>query len=210
MSGHGPDTRERWHHRLPHWEVTGRPHFVTIRCTGSLPATVLARVREVHASLAATEAHSAQFALLQRQYFATCEKYLDRGAGFAPFTTPAAAQVVLDAWHDLGPRSGWTVSYAVAMPNHVHFVVTPQDDDGTGAAPVPLRDALRTWKGRVAREANRTLGRQGAFWQESWFDRWLRHEAEFERVADYIRQNPVKAGLVRAWREWPWTIAPNP
>ncbi len=52
MSGTLSDTRERWHHRLPHWEVAGRPHFVTVRCAGSLPPDVVARLREVHLCLA--------------------------------------------------------------------------------------------------------------------------------------------------------------
>jgi REP element-mobilizing transposase RayT len=206
MSGSLPDTRERWRHRLPHWEVADRPHFVTIRCAGSLPADALARVREIHADLATVEPASPQFAILQRQYFATCEKYLDRGEGFAPFTAEAgraAASAVLAAWAGLDAEAGWRVTAAVAMPNHVHFILQP-----VRAAPEPLRTTLRTWKGRTARLANLALGRRGAFWQEDWFDRWLRTAHEETRVTDYILQNPVKAGLARTWMDWPWTIAP--
>ena len=32
----------------------------------------------------------------------------------------------------------------------------------------------------------------------------MRDATEEGRAADYIRQNPVKAGFVRDWREWPW------
>ncbi len=104
-------------------------------------------------------------------------------------------------WADLEIRTGWRVSAAVAMPNHVHFIVEP-----TRSEIVPLRRMLAAWKGRVARAANLVLGRTGAFWQESWFDRWLRHEAERARIAAYIVQNPVKAGLVRDASAWPWRI----
>jgi REP element-mobilizing transposase RayT len=85
------------------------------------------------------------------------------------------------------------------MPNHVHFMVA-----ALGETPTPLRTTLRQWKGRGARQANLALGRRRAFWQEDWFDRWLRTAAEEERVLGYIRQNPVKAGLVREWTDWPW------
>lgn len=204
MSGIFPDTRERWRHRLPHWEVTGRPHFITIRCAGSLPADVLGRVREIHAHLAATAPASPQFAALQRQYFSTCEKYLDRSEGFAPFHTPAAAKIVLGTWRALSASTGWQPVQAVVMPNHVHFLIAAISEN-----PTPLRTALRQWKGHVARRANLQLGRRGAFWQEDWFDRWMRNDAEEERVLDYIRQNPVKAGLVRTWSDWPW-ILPSP
>lgn len=205
MAGSFPDTRERWRHRLPHWEVSDRPHFVTIRCAGSLPLEALARAREIHASLATTEPASPQFAALQRQYFYTCEKFLDQGFGFSPFLTATVAAVVLAAWTGLETIAGWRVPHAVAMPNHVHFVVSPARKQ-----PIPLRLALRQWKGRTARLSNLALDRTGAFWQEDWFDRWLRTEAEAARVADYIRENPVKAGLVRAWRDWPHHISPFP
>ncbi len=201
MSGPLTGTRERWHHRLPHWEVADRPHFITVRCAGSLPPKVVGRLREVHLCLATISPASPECATLQRASFAIYEKYVDQGFGFSPFTTPAAARIVVAHWAELGIRTGWRVSTAVAMPNHVHFLVEPMR-----AEPVPLRRMLAAWKGRVARAANLVLGRAGPFWQESWFDRWLRNEAEYERVAAYILQNPVKAGLVREAAAWPWRI----
>ena len=195
-----PDTRDRWRNRLPHWEVAGRSHFITIRCAGSLPAEALARVKDIHASLQRITPASPQFAVLQRQYFLTCEKYLDRGEGFTPFRIPAASAEALKALDELEPLAGWRVTHVVVMLNHVHFLLAP-----ACATPRPLRQTIREFKGRVARAANLALGRHGAFWQPDWFDRWMRDTTEEARAADYIRQNPVKAGLVRDWREWPWT-----
>ena len=194
-----PDTRERWRHRLPHWEVVDRPHFVTIRCAGSLPAEALSRVREVHASLRAMTPASPQFAALQRQYFSICEKYLDRGEGFAPLRDADACEAILASWRQLAAETGWAVPHFAIMPNHVHFLLQP-----TAAKPASLRVTVREFKGRTARQANRALGRSGAFWQSDWFDRWVRDAAEEERIIDYIRQNPVKAGLARDWRNYPW------
>ncbi len=171
---------------------------------------MLERVREIHTNLQSIEPASPQFAALQRQYFSTCEKYLDRHEGFAPITSAphdATATALLAAWRGLAaPTAGWLVTHAVAMPNHVHFIMAPHRE-----SPAPLRTALRAWKGRVARQANLALGRTGAFWQSDWFDRWLRTDAEEARVIDYIQQNPVKAGLVRQWTDWPHRIStPKP
>lgn len=193
-----PDTRERWRNRLPHWEVTGRPHFVTIRCAGSLPTDVLVRLREIHANLSRIEPSSPQFGALQRQYFQTCEKYLDQGGGFAPFHDPAANSMLFAALDRIQASAGWRVPDTVAMPNHVHLLLVP-----SSAHPTPLRALIPLLKGRVAREANLALGRQGAFWQSDWFDRWMRDDAEEMKTVAYIRQNPVKANLVPDWREWP-------
>lgn len=199
-----PDTRERWRHRLPHWEVAGRPHFITIRCAGSLPAEALVRVKDIHAGLQRTAPMSPQFAMLQRQYFLTCEKFIDRGESFAPFRIPPACAAALAALDELETLFGWRLTHAVIMPNHAHFLLTP-----AGEKPQPLRRTLRAFKGRAARAVNLALGRRGAFWQPDWFDRWMRDPAEEARVVEYIRQNPVKAGLVSDWRDWPWTRSTN-
>ena len=42
------------------------------------------------------------------------------------------------------------------MPNHVHVLVQIRE--------TPLALLIKGWKGRIAREANKLLGRQGAFW----------------------------------------------
>ena len=37
-----------------------------------------------------------------------------------------------------------------------------------------------------------------------YFDRYVRDEAHLWAVMRYMEENPVKAGLVRLAREWPW------
>jgi len=83
------------------------------------------------------------------------------------------------------------------MPNHVHLLLTPAT---TGAAPLHL--AIARLKGHFARLANTVLHRTGPFWQAEWFDHWVRDDPEETRIVDYIRQNPVKAGLVPSWERY--------
>ena len=194
-----PQTREYWRNRLPYWEVADRTHFITIRCAGSLPAEALALVRAVHANLRVIPPASRQFATMQRQYFATCEKYLDRGEGFAPLRDANACETILASWRQLVAETGWAVPHYAIMPNHVHFLLRP-----TVGTPTPLRVTVREFRGRAARQANLALGGVGSFWQSDWFDRWIRDPAEEDRIIDYIRQNPVKADLARAWQDYPW------
>lgn len=193
------ETRERWRKRLPHWEVEGRPHFVTIRCAGSIPADAAERLREIHRSLQAVAPHSAEFAQLQRHYFLASEKYLDAGTGFAPFTHAALASLFGAELATLEASLGWTSPHWVVMPNHVHLLLT-----SAGPAPQPLHRTIARLKGRFARLANAVLQRTGPFWQAEWFDHWVRDDPEQSRIVDYIRQNPVKAGLVSSWEHYPW------
>jgi REP element-mobilizing transposase RayT len=192
-------TREQWRHRLPHWEVQEQLHFITIRCANSLPRVARARIAELHAALHGINPNSPQFLLLQRQYFLTCEKFLDHTEGFQPFLSEKVCQIVIEAWNQWPAGCGWQVPHYVIMPNHVHFLMEP-----SRAAPESLRTILRHFKGHTARLSNKLLGRTGAFWQADWFDRWMRNKAEVTKVVKYIQNNPVKAGLLQQWQDYRW------
>jgi len=86
------------------------------------------------------------------------------------------------------------------MPNHVHvlFTILPG---------VTLGTIVSSWKRFTARQSNRLLGRTGTFWQDDYWDRFIRNEAHFSAAASYIDNNPVKAGLVDAPPKWTWGSA---
>jgi len=193
-------TRERWRSRLPHWEVEGRWHFVTIRCHGSLPREVRLRLYEIHQSLAAIEAHAEAFRQLQRRYFLITEKYLDGGGGLAVFNQARPCALCIGALLAM-EREGWWVGEATVMPNHVHLLIRRQASDYS------LREILQRFKGRSARWVNQELKRTGRLWQQDWFDRWMRNEAELRKTIAYIRNNPVKARIVDQWQAYPWRIS---
>jgi hypothetical protein len=60
-------------------------------------------------------------------------------------------------------------------------------------------------KGGSSRYINQKLGRKGPLWARDYFDRYMRSEQDLDNKIDYLLQNPVQAGLVNHWRDWPWT-----
>jgi type I restriction enzyme R subunit/putative DNA methylase len=83
----------------------------------------------------------------------------------------------------------------VVMPNHVHALLLPAR-------------LLGGLKGSTAREANQVLGRTGQpFWQAESYDHWVRDALEFERIVNYIENNPVTAGLVARPEDHRWSSA---
>jgi len=67
---------------------------------------------------------------------------------------------------------------------------------------------MRSLKRFTVGEANRILGLIGqAFWQDESYDRLVRDEDEFHRIARYTEMNPVNAGLVATPEEFPWSSA---
>jgi REP element-mobilizing transposase RayT len=113
---------------------------------------------------------------------------------------PAVADMVVGALQYNANILGHYVLHAfVVMPNHVHLLATP-----AGALP----KLTKSLKGITAKRANSMLGLTGrAFWQEESYDHLVRNEREFERIANYIEENPVRAGLVRAACEYRWSSA---
>ena len=49
------------------------------------------------------------------------------------------------------------------------------------------------------------LKREGAFWQSESYDHVVRNDVELKRIIAYVLNNPVKAGLVENWQDWPYS-----
>lgn len=80
------------------------------------------------------------------------------------------------------------------LPDHVHLLV--QDDD--------LVQFVRLFKGRLTLLA-RALEKARKLWQVSFYDHALREQESLRRVAGYIWENPVRAGLVEDPLAYPWS-----
>ena len=85
------------------------------------------------------------------------------------------------------------------MANHVHVLLLPL---------VHPSRLLQSLKGFTAREANRLLKRTGEpFWRRESYDHWVRDETEWNRVAAYIENDPLKAGIVARPEDCMWSSA---
>ena len=74
----------------------------------------------------------------------------------------------------------------------------------------PLGDIVHSWKSFTAKECNRILQRQAAFWMPDYFDRYIRNPNHLQAVITYIAENPVKAHLCPIPSDWPWSHAGIP
>lgn len=185
--------------RLPHWQPAGKSFFVTWRLYGSLPKAVAAGNdgRTIKNGGHASKLDD----LLSYEDFIATDSELDRAqCGPRWLADPRVEDMVVEALRfsertlDL-----YCLSTFVIMPNHVHVLWTPR---------TPLESITRRLKGFTSLRANRILGRVGQrFWQDESFDHWIRSDADFERIAGYIEDNPVKAGIVRTPQEWKWSSA---
>ena len=91
---------------------------------------------------------------------------------------------------------------AVVMPDHVHLLLSPlRDENGW---PWPLVDILQCLKSATAHRINKLLHTSGPVWEEESFDHVLRSHEGLKNKCEYIRQNPVEAGLVQRVEDYRW------
>ncbi len=95
-----------------------------------------------------------------------------------------------------------TLHAAIVMPDHVHLIFTAnRKPDGWNFS---LPEILQAVKSRSARAVNTALHCTGPVWQQESFDHVLRSNESLGEKVDYVCMNPVRAGLVRDWREYQW------
>jgi REP element-mobilizing transposase RayT len=183
--------------RLPHWEADRATYFVTFRLANSLPATVLESYRQQREYILASDESAAgppgyQRNKLQELFDNLIDRHLDAGTGDCYLAEPGIAEMVAQTLRHFDPQryslSAWSV-----MPNHVHVVFTPHE-------PFSLAQIVHSWKSYSGSRANRALDRKGSFWQREYYDHLVRDDTDFNRVVQYVLDNPRKAGLL----DWPW------
>ena len=86
----------------------------------------------------------------------------------------------------------WVDSY-VLMPDHLHTIVT------SNRSAKPIGFWVKALKAFLAQHSFR--------WQEGFFDHVLRSDESRSEKWEYIRMNPVRAGLVEHPEEWPYARA---
>jgi hypothetical protein len=67
-----------------------------------------------------------------------------------------------------------------------------------------LPEILKAIKGTSARSINELFGSCGPVWQDESFDHILRGNESFAQTVEYIRENPVRKGLVKRPEDYPW------
>jgi putative transposase len=110
-----------------------------------------------------------------------------------PFAKPETAAALLESIRHQMLSRIWRVHAATIMPDHVHLVLE-------FAREADVAKSVRDWKRWTARNL-------GFRWQRDFFEHRLRKEESFDEKTRYVLENPVRAGLVQDWREWPYTIS---
>jgi REP element-mobilizing transposase RayT len=115
--------------------------------------------------------------------------------------TPAARQVVLNACKFFD-RQRYQIFCLVVMPDHVHMLMQPLEKSDNKFW--SLSSILHSMKSYSSKQIPKVMKHIGTVWQDERHDHIVRDEREFQVFWEYIRQNPVKAGLSVTPEEYPF------
>ena len=123
-------------------------------------------------------------------YFVTACTYERRSI----LATPAIHESFL-RFGEEGPQHGAWIGAYVLMPDHLHTFVAIDDE----------KLLLPQWMKSLKNALSKTLRSNGIaapHWQKTFFDRVLRSAESYSEKWNYVRENPVRAGLVKKSEDW--------
>lgn len=86
----------------------------------------------------------------------------------------------------------WFARLFLLMPDHLHALLSFPGE-------VAMQEVWRSWKRYTAKVT-------GVEWQRDYFEHRIRSDESWEEKAAYIRENPVRKGLVSEAKSWPWVF----
>jgi REP element-mobilizing transposase RayT len=88
---------------------------------------------------------------------------------------------------------GYALGRYVIMPDHIHLFVSGTDGFDLGL-----------WIRGLKRVVAAAVSGGRSMWQTGFFDHVIRNSESYSQKWEYVRDNPVRAGLVLETREWPF------
>jgi len=130
-----------------------------------------------------------------REHFITFDTYLRWEL------PPLARDLVLKhCLHENGQKM--RLRTALVMPDHVHMIFIPLENEKQET--FSFEEIVGAIKGASAHSVNKALKRSGIVWQDESFDHVLRHSDSLEQKIRYVRENPVRKGLVSKPEDYKW------
>lgn len=113
------------------------------------------------------------------------------------FANPLVASGAVDVLGSLAAAHQARIFAFCVMPDHVHLVIS-------ASATCSVITFVGQFKNLVLRSSWRH-GVAGSFWQQGFWDHFLRADEELRVAAEYVLANPVRAGLVENWRSYAYS-----
>jgi REP element-mobilizing transposase RayT len=138
------------------------------------------------------------------------------------FTRPSFVIPIIDSLNYYRYQYCCKIIGFVIMPDHIHLLIWPQEEE---AVTDFMRDFKRFTSGRITRQAKvegktelikkfeeagiETERAEYKVWQDSFWEQSIYTEKFLKQKLDYIHLNPVRAGIVEAAEDYPYSSYRN-
>jgi REP element-mobilizing transposase RayT len=195
--------------RLPHYYQSNATIFITWRLKFSLPGHIMRQLQkqqenfEIKNKQLSDEYRALQKYLQDRKRFNLFDELIAKDTSLPwLLKDPQYANIVADALR-FYKDSQYNLHCFCIMPNHVHMLITLKESENSHN--IFVSKMLYSIKRYTANQINKHRGTKGAVWQRESYDHVVRSPEEMGRIINYILLNPVKAGLVTDWMDWPYS-----
>lgn len=117
------------------------------------------------------------------------------------FEKPELSEATIRVLIHLREKHGFQLFSYCLMPDHFHGLIRVDNSD------LDLSNICGRFKGLSTREFWRFS--EGKLWHRGFYERIVEGDDAIYGCVRYIRQNPVKAGLVDRWDQWPYYGEPD-
>jgi REP element-mobilizing transposase RayT len=181
--------------KLPHIQPLNGDFFVTFRLKMQLPDDIADKLNKIYQGNKTDHCNPGWSAY--SNYFKEFDNFLDlTKSGPKYLSDNRITNMIMESLHFRDGKEYELVCYTI-MSNHVHMVVVNTRKY--------LYKIMHSFKRYTGYAANKILNREGSFWQREYTDRIIRNEEDLIYHIDYTLNNPVKANLVKHWKEWPYS-----
>ncbi len=209
--------KTEYRQKLPHIQPVGAGFFVTFSLFGSVPKKKLDTLKEKYIlrfkkATEIIDAHHRNLEIftIRKQYLIAYDNIFDAiNKGPDYLKDDNIRSIIKNELLKYDGHLFELVAFCI-MSNHVHILIDTsiqlseiKDEEKLEINYVPLDKIMKKIKGPTAMYCNKILHRSGQFWERESFDIYIRNEKMFNNVISYILQNPVKAGIVKHWEEYP-------
>ena len=107
------------------------------------------------------------------------------------------AELFIETLYHYRRQSRYLLHDFVVMPDHIHFFISLGQDK-----------LLSQWIGTFKRTVGKSVKNSDSadpIWQRGFFDHVMRSAERYGQKWEYVRENPVRARLVQAAEDWPYS-----
>ncbi len=116
-------------------------------------------------------------------------------------------ELLRDVVHKVRTKHPFAIDAWVVLPEHMHCVLSLPVDDSDFSLRWRLikSDFSRALPKTEIISAVRKKYKERGIWQRHYWEHLIRDELDYQKHIDYVHLNPLKHGLVKQVRDWPYS-----